>query len=288
LRTVPRNFPGRSGTGDDQVCLASPETVTASALTGAITDPRLIDMPYPHIKEPEQPLLNRESFLPPLLPDDAGGVELVRGENIIPMPDLEELPETLKLPVLLRVGDDISTDEILPAGSKVLPYRSNLPKLSEFVFHALAPEYVSRAHERGDHAVVGGRNYGQGSSREHAALAPRYLGLRMVIAKSFARIHWQNLVNFGVLPLTFCAESQFEELSDDAVLEVDQPARQLRAGKTVAVKNAVNNSSFEAQHQLSQRQVEIVIAGGVINWSKRSLAGVAATQYSSEEEIATE
>ncbi|HQU43734.1 MAG TPA: aconitate hydratase [Pirellulales bacterium] len=273
LRTVPRNFRGRSGTGDDQVCLVSPETATASALTGEITDPRTLDMPYPRVEDPEQPLLNRELFLPPLKPEEARRVELIKGENIAPLPEFDGLPELLELPVLLRVGDNISTDDILPAGSKVLPYRSNVPKLSEFVYYAVDGEYVSRARRRGDHAIVGGHNYGQGSSREHAALAPRYLGLRLVLAKSFARIHWQNLVNFGILPLVFSDESQFDELNDAAVLTIDEPADQLRAGKTVTVENTARHDRFEARHQLSDRQIEILIAGGVINWSKRRSPG---------------
>ncbi|HVA50745.1 MAG TPA: aconitate hydratase [Pirellulales bacterium] len=273
LRTVPRNFRGRSGTGDDQVCLVSPETAAASALAGEITDPRTLDMPYPRIVEPEQPSLNRELFLPPLKPDEARRVELIQGENIAPLPEFDGLPELLELPVLLRVGDNISTDDILPAGSKVLPYRSNVPKLSEFVYYAVDGEYVSRARRRGDHAIVGGHNYGQGSSREHAALAPRYLGLRLVLAKSFARIHWQNLVNFGIVPLVVSDESQFDELNNAAVLTIDEPAEQLRAGKTVTVENAARHDRFEARHQLSDRQIEILIAGGVINWSKRRSPG---------------
>ena len=268
LRTVPRNFRGRSGTGDDQVCLVSPETATASALTGKITDPRSLDMAYPRVKEPEQPLLNRELLLPPLPAEEAQKVELIKGENIAPLPEFDKLPETLELPVLLRVGDNISTDEIMPAGTKVLPYRSNVPKLSEFVYHAVDADYVSRAHERGDHAIVGGHNYGQGSSREHAALAPRFLGLRLVIAKSFARIHWQNLVNFGILPLIFSDESQLDELDDDAVLKIVHPADQLRAGKTITVENVTTHASFETRHELSDRQIEILTAGGIINWSK--------------------
>jgi aconitate hydratase len=206
--------------------------------------------------------------VPPLSPDEARGVELIRGENIVPLPEFDALPDVLELPVLLRVGDNVSTDEIMPAGSKVLPYRSNVPKLSEFVFHARASEYAPRARERGNHAIVGGHNYGQGSSREHAALVPRYLGLRVVLAKSFARIHWQNLVNFGVLPLTFDDDSQFDELGDDAVLKIDQPAQQLRAGELITMKNVTNENCFAARHQLSQRQIEIVIAGGIIAHSK--------------------
>jgi aconitate hydratase len=267
LRTVPRNFRGRSGTGDDEVCLVSPETATASALTGEITDPRSLKIAYPRIKELEQPLLNRELFLPPLSSAEAESAELIKGENIAVLPEFDALPEVLELPVLLCVGDNISTDDIMPAGTKVLPYRSNVPKLSEFVYHALDPEYVSRAHERGDHAIVGGHNYGQGSSREHAALAPRYLGLRLVIAKSFARIHWQNLVNFGILPLVFSDESQFDPLEQGAALSIENLSEQLRSGRGITVQIS-GHDTFEARHQLSERQVEILIAGGIINWAK--------------------
>lgn len=277
LRTVPRNFRGRSGTGDDQVCLVSPETATASALMGAIADPRNLDMAYPHIKEPERPLLNRELFLPPLDSDEAEKVAIIKGVNIVPLPEFDALPETLKLPVLLRVGDNVSTDDILPAGTKVLPYRSNVPKLSEFVYHAVDPEYVGRAHKRGDHAIVGGENYGQGSSREHAALAPRYLGLRVVVAKSFARIHWQNLVNFGILPLTFNDPSQFEALDEDSVLSIERPADQLKSGDTVEVIDVATNKRGVLRHALSKRQIEILSAGGIINWSKARSRGSSAS-----------
>jgi aconitate hydratase len=269
LRTVPRNFPGRSGTEDDQVCLVSPETAAASALRGEITDPRSLDFPYPHVAEPEQPLLNRDLLLAPLPAEEARGVELVKGENIAALPELEPLSDVLETPVLLRVGDHISTDEIMPAGAKVLPFRSNIPKISEFVFHAIDAGYASRARQQGDHAIIAGHNYGQGSSREHAALAPRYLGLRLVVAKSFARIHWQNLINFGVLPLVFSDESQYDQLASDCLLKIEQPAEQLQAGKTVVVQNVREEKSFETRHQLSDRQLEVAVAGGLINWTKR-------------------
>lgn len=277
LRTVPRNFRGRSGTGDDQVCLVSPETAAASALAGQIADPRSLDMSYPRIREPEKTLVNRELFLPPLPPEEARGVELIKGENVAPLPQFDVLPNSLELPLLLRLADNVSTDDIMPAGTQALPYRSNVPKLSQFVFHAVDPGYVSRAKEHGDHAIVAGHNYGQGSSREHAALAPRYLGLRLVVAKSFARIHWQNLVNFGVLPLVFSDASEFDLLGDDAVFKVDQPAEQLCAGRTVTIENVTSHHSFDLQHQLSERQVEILCAGGAINWSQHMSSPTAAT-----------
>ncbi len=269
LRTVPRNFPGRSGTAEDQVCLVSPETATASALRGEITDPRTLGIPYPHIADSEHPLLNLELFLPPLNEEEAGRVELIKGQNIVALPEFEPLPDRLEAPVLLRVGDNISTDEIMPAGARVLPYRSNIPKISEFVFQSIDKNYSRRARESGDHAIAAGHNYGQGSSREHAALAPRYLGLRLVIAQSFARIHWQNLINFGILPLVFANESELERVSPGDVLAVENPADQLAAGKSIAVENKSRHQQLEMRHDLSARQIEIVVAGGLINWTRQ-------------------
>jgi len=189
LRTVPRNFPGRSGTKEDQVYLCSPETAVASALTGRITDPRRLGMAYPKFKEPETLILNVDMLVQP--PEDGGSVALEKGPNIAPLPRYDPLPATIEGPVLLRVGDNISTDEIMPAGEQVLPYRSNIPAISKFVFAQVDNTYHDRAlqYVRSGSFIVGGRNYGQGSSREHAAIAPRYLGVKAVIAKSFARIH---------------------------------------------------------------------------------------------------
>ena len=197
LRTVPRNFPGRSGTEEDQVYLCSPETVTASALTGKITDPRSLAMTYPNFKEPQTIRLNTAMLVAPAESHET--VALEKGPNIASLPLFEPLPDTLEGPVLLKVGDDISTDEIMPAGSDILPYRSNIPKISEFSFSRIDITYAERAKQQAVSFVVGGDNYGQGSSREHAALGPRYLGLRAVLAKSYARIHQQNLINFGIL-----------------------------------------------------------------------------------------
>jgi aconitate hydratase len=269
LRTVPRNFPNRSGTRDDQVCLVSPETAAASARTGTITDPRTLGVPYPRVAEPEQPLLNSEMFRPPLPADEAAKVELVRGQNIVPMPVLEPLPESLAAVVLLKVGDNISTDEILPAGARALPFRSNIPAISEFAFDAIDSTYPQRAREattKAGHIVVGGRNYGQGSSREHAALAPRYLGLRVVVVKSFARIHWQNLVNFGVLPLTLDDESEYDRIAPGDVLRIADAREQIRRGRRIEVVNSSKGNSCATQHDLSGRQIEILLAGGLINW----------------------
>ncbi len=189
LRTVPRNFPGRSGTKEDSVFLCSPETATASALTGRITDPRRLDMDCPRPGRPRKQRMHRDMLIAPVPAKDAGKVRLVKGPNIVSLPEFEPLPDALDLEVLLKTGDDVSTDEILPAGSRILPFRSNVERLGDFAFEGVDPDYPSRARKTGPHAVVGGRNYGQGSSREHAALVPRHLGLQLVVAVSYARIH---------------------------------------------------------------------------------------------------
>ena len=274
LRTVPRNFPGRSGTREDKVCLVGPETAAASALTGVITDPRTLDMPYPRMKDPEQPILDKESFTPPLSLEESQRVELIKGPNIVALPAIEPLPDDLELPVLLKVGDDISTDEILPAGARVLPYRSNIPQISTFVFDAIDPSYHQRARDLrdvGGHAVVGGTNYGQGSSREHAALAPRYLGLRVVIAKGFARIHRQNLINFGILPLVFDKDTDYDLIEQEDRLALKEIRRQVQNGKQIAVVNITRRRQFTARHDLSTRQIEILLQGGLINWVRERL-----------------
>src|SRR5579862_6932812 len=273
LRTVPRNFPGRSGTRDDNVCLVSPETAAASALTGVITDPRTLGFDYPRVSEPAQPLLHTDMLLKPLAPADARKVELVKGPNIKTLPEFEPIFEPMEddneMPVLLKVGDNISTDEIMPAGARVLPYRSNIPKISEFAFDIIDPSYAQRALEhKSGHAIVAGSNYGQGSSREHAALAPRYLGLRVVIAKGFARIHRQNLINFGILPLIFDDPADYDGIEKGVVVRLKNLRRQLRGNQAVTLEAAVNGRSISTHHQLSERQVEIVLTGGLINWMK--------------------
>lgn len=271
LRTVPRNFPGRSGTREDKVCLVSPETAAASALTGVITDPRTLGMAYPHVSEPEQPILNSDLLLAPLPPAEARKIPLEKGPNIAALPEFDELPADLELPVILKVGDDISTDEIMPAGARVLPYRSNIPKISEFVFDALDPTYATRVAEADgekQHAIVAGRNYGQGSSREHAALAPRYLGLRVVLAKAFARIHWQNLVNFGILPLTFEDGAEYDRIEQGDRLQIGG-LHDLRQNRRLVVKNLTRQRSFGVCHELSGRQVDVLRQGSLINWVKR-------------------
>jgi aconitate hydratase len=274
LRTVPRNFPGRSGTREDMVCLVSPETAAASALTSVITDPRDLGIPYPKVFEPEDIILNTEMLLPPPPPEEARKVELIKGPNIASLPEAEELPDELRIPVLLRVHDDVSTDEIMPAGARALPLRSNIEKIAEFAFDIVDPTYPERAkavRDAGGHVVVGGYNYGQGSSREHAALAPRFLGLRVVIAKQFARIHWQNLINFGVLPLTLDDPDEYEHLEQGDILHLQDLRGQIRRGKQVQVVNETKNRTFTTSHDLSSRQIEFLLAGGLIPWMKARL-----------------
>lgn len=267
LRTVPRNFPGRSGTQEDNVFLCSPETAAASALTGVITDPRTLNVPYPKIKMPRHPILNPACMLSPLPPKEARKVALVKGPNIVSLEILEPLPKNLKLPVLLKVGNNITTDEILPAGANVLPYRSNIPKISEFTYIHVDADYPARVKKQTDgHVIIGGENYGQGSSREHAALAPRYLGLRIVIALSFARIHWQNLINFGILPLVFKNPNDYKSIKLHDIITIDHLPDIL---KERVFDIQVNNQTIQVEHNLSERQKEILCLGGLINWIKK-------------------
>jgi aconitate hydratase len=275
LRTVPRNFPGRSGTKEDSVYLCSPETATASALRGVMTDPRDLGVSYPKVKTLKKKKMNPSMMQPPLLVEAARQVKLIKGPNIASIPVLTPLASTLKAVVLLKMGDNISTDEILPAGARVLPFRSNIPKISEFAFDRIDETYAKRASVARDagklHAVVAGENYGQGSSREHAALAPRYLGLQLVIAKSFARIHEANLVNFGVLPLTFVQAEDYQHLKLDAVILIPDVITAMKQGQTITALLETTQLEIKLKHHLSARQIEILEVGGLINWVKRGV-----------------
>jgi aconitate hydratase len=271
LRTTPRNFPGRSGTREDSVFLCSPEVAAASALAGVITDPRTMDMPYPKIKLPRKRVLNKDMLQAPLSHEKSRTVKLIKGPNIATLPETSPLPNEIRVPVLLKMGDNISTDEIMPAGARVLPFRSNIPKISEFSFDVIDDTYFKRANEIKDkngHAVVGGENYGQGSSREHAALAPRYLGLQVVITKSFARIHWQNLVNFGILPLSFVNPADHEKISQGDVLVFTNVLATLKESNDITAAIEGKGTKILLRHKMSPRQLEILIAGGLINWVK--------------------
>lgn len=274
LRTVPRNFPGRSGTREDQVYLCSPETAAASAITGVITDPRTLDMPYPTYKEPKTLRINTKMLTPP--PDNVSGpVELEMGPNIQPLPVFDLLPDSISGPVLLKVGDDVSTDEIMPAGAAILPYRSNIMEITKFVYSRVDETLYerSRAYQESGFLWVGGDNYGQGSSREHAALAPRYLGLRAVVAKSFARIHRQNLINFGILPLTFADPADYGAVEQGDQIEIADIHVNLRPDSGLTVINPTRGETYKVEHHLNQRQVDIVLAGGVLNLVKARLKG---------------
>jgi aconitate hydratase len=269
LRTMPRNFPGRSGASEDAVWLCSPETAAAAALTGVITDPRelprLLGIDYPRLSLPDRSHVNTSMLAAPLPPDQAGQQDLVKGPNIASLPDFDPLPDRIEAPVALRAGDNVSTDEILPAGAQVLPLRSNIPAISAFVFAHIDAEYARRAADLdGPHIVVAGENYGQGSSREHAVIAPRYLGLRAVIAKSFARIHWQNLANFGILPLQFADPGDYDALQPGDVLRLEGLRDSLAPGKPVTATHLGRSRDLRLTHQLSQRQVAMVLAGGRI------------------------
>jgi aconitate hydratase len=272
LRTVPRNFPGRSGTREDKVCLVSPETAAASAIAGVITDPRTLGA-YPRVEDPEKPALNAQMLVPPPTAEEARKVRLVKGPNITSIPPLRPPHDDQLLPVLLALGDDVSTDDILPAGLHVLPFRSNLGAISRFCFERIDPTYPDRAaklKETSEHAIVAGRNYGQGSSREHAALAPAYLGLRVVLARSFARIHMQNLANFGVLALVLVAPA---EIRKGDRLRIHGLRGALKAGRAPYVENATSGRPIEARCELSRRQIDMVLAGGLFNWMKRTYHG---------------
>ena len=274
LRTVPRNFPDRSGTREDSVFLCSPETAAASALTGQITDPRslekLFDMKYPKYREPEDYLINKEMLLKPS--SNGEKRELVKGPNISTLPEFEELSD-FKVPVILKMGDDISTDEILKAGAEVLPFRSNIPEISKFSFTVIDEQFYDRAQEvkdqHGGHIVVAGENYAQGSSREHAAIAPRYLGQRAVIAKSYARIGWQNLSNFGIAPLEFTNDNDYDAIEQGDILQIENIREQLKSGEKVVVTNISKGTEFTTTHTLSGRQLKALLDGGIINTFKK-------------------
>jgi aconitate hydratase len=272
LRTVPRNFPGRSGTVEDKVCLCSPETAAASALTGVITDPRDLDMPYPRFDDSKAFYVEDRNIRPPAKHPELSVVQ--KGPNIATLPQFDGLPDALTIPVLLKVGDNISTDEILPAGSEILPYRSNIPAISDFTYVRVDRTYPERAkkYQQQGSLIVGGDNYGQGSSREHAALAPRYLGVRAVIAKSYSRIHWQNLCNFGILPLIFTKAKDYDQIKQGDELELTGLTKALKSGGKITTKNKRSGERYELTHELSDRQIEMVLKGGLLNIMRETLA----------------
>ncbi|MEE8256387.1 MAG: aconitate hydratase [Acidobacteriota bacterium] len=262
VRSFNRNFEGRSGTPNARVYLASPETAAACAARGAITDPRDLGTP-PKVEWPEECIIDDRMILPPS--DKPDTVEVIRGPNIKPLPLAKPMPESLKGKLLLKVGDDITTDHIMPAGAKILPLRSNIPAIAEFVYARVDPKFVERAKQNGGGFIVGGTNYGQGSSREHAALAPMYLGLKAVIAKSFARIHWANLVNFGILPLTFENPADHDRLNQGDEFEILGVRKALSDGKPVKLRNVTQNFDIPVQYTMTERQRNVMLAGGLLN-----------------------
>jgi len=265
IRTFNRNFPGRSGTAKDAVWLCSPEVAAATALTGVITDPRTLGE-APVVVEPESYDLYTQGFLQPA--EDPGKVEIYRGPNIVPPPPVPLLPDGLQGEVLLALGDNISTDGILPGGNEVLPLRSNIPAISEHTFAYIDTTFPARAKAAGGGFIVGGDNYGQGSSREHAAIAPMFLGVKAVIAKSYARIHESNLVNFGIPPLRFTKAGDLDTIKQGDRLEISGIRTALETGQPVMVRNVTRGLDYEATHALSPRQVTMLLAGGLTRYLK--------------------
>ena len=266
LRTFNRNFLGRSGTKDGQVYLVSPETAVAAALTGYITDPTTINEPL-EITMPDKFLINDSAVLPPVPVEEADSAQVLRGPNIKEFPKSKPFTDSLAAQLVLKVGDNITTDHIMPAGAKILPYRSNIPFLSRFCFEVCDPTFAERAKAAGDGIIIGGSNYGQGSSREHAALVPMYLGIRCVIAKSFARIHVANLINAGILPLTFENPEDYNALNQDTVLELKNIFAGMDAGK-ITITDKTTGSIFHAVCNFTDRQKAILKAGGLLNYTK--------------------
>ena len=264
LRTFNRNFEGRSGTADGQVYLVSPETAVAAALTGEITDPMLLgDMP--EITMPEAFKIDDSAILPPASAEEAPGVEILRGPNIKPFPDSRPMDDCLQVPLVLKVGDNITTDHIMPAGAKILPYRSNIPHLSQYCFGVCDTTFPQRAREAGQSIIVGGSNYGQGSSREHAALVPLYLGVRAVITKSFARIHVANLINAGIMPLTFKNPEDYDKLFQGDELVIENIYAGMDSGEMI-LQDKTSGEAFTLVCSFTDRQKAILKAGGLLKY----------------------
>ncbi len=269
LRTFNRNFEGRSGTRDGQIYLVSPETAAASAVAGVFTDPRSLGEMPPYIM-PEKFYINDNMVTPPASPEEAKNVEILRGPNIKPFPVNTSLAESIDAKVSLKVGDNITTDHIMPAGAKILPLRSNIPAISQHCFAVCDESFPKRAQELGKSIVVGGVNYGQGSSREHAALAPLYLGVKAIICKSFARIHRQNLINNGILPLEFISEEDYDKIEQGDELLIENIRSIIENDSDIVVRNKTKNIDIPVKCELSERGKGMILAGGLLNYTKNS------------------
>jgi aconitate hydratase len=274
LRAINRNFKGRTGQRDDEVYLSSSEVAAASAVAGVITDPRTLGIRAPAQEEPRSLPQDNASLVPPAPEAEAARLAVIKGDNIVGIPLKPPLAPSLSGEVLIKLGDDISTDHIMPAGSQILRFRSNIPKLSEYVFNRVDPTFAARARERGGGFIVGGRNYGQGSSREHAAIAPMFLGVTGVIVKAFARIHLANLINWGLLPMTFADAADHERIDQGDVLEIPDVRAQIEgAASQLTVRNATKGTTFKVNLSLNRRERDYLLAGGKLAHTKAHPVG---------------